>query len=93
MSVFKPNRVHKTFSSRLKRWADRLLPFDFEVVPVAGGTLVMTAYSSIHPSKIEGVNIKAELLWNEWFTVNIVNSLIDILAGSLKASGRSKGQK
>ena len=36
VSVLKPNRGNKTFSSRLTRWVDRLLPFDFEVVHVAG---------------------------------------------------------
>ena len=34
MSVLKPNRGNKTFSSRLTRWVDRLLPCDFEVVHV-----------------------------------------------------------
>ena len=63
MSLFKPNRVNKTFSfsSRLNRWADRLLPFDVKVVPVAGRILVMAAYSTIHPNEIEGANIKAEM--------------------------------
>ena len=44
MSVHKPNRGNKTFSSRLTRWVDRLLPFDFEVVHVAGRTLGMADY-------------------------------------------------
>ena len=31
-SVLKPNRSNKTFSSRLTRWVDRLLPFEFQVI-------------------------------------------------------------
>ena len=88
MSVLKFNRGSKTFSSRIKRWVDRLLPFDFEVVHVAGRTLGMADYLSRHPSNLEGASIKAEMLWNEWFTVNSVNSLIDVLDSSV--SGRSQ---
>ena len=43
MTVLKPNRGNKTFSSRLSRWVDRLLSFEFEVVHVAGRTLGMAA--------------------------------------------------
>ena len=68
-SVLKPNRGNKTFSSRLTRWVDRLLPFDFEVVHVAGRTLGMTDYLSRHPTELQGSSVKAETLWNEWFTV------------------------
>ena len=35
-SVMKPNRGNKTFSSRLLRWVDRLLPFEFEITHVPG---------------------------------------------------------
>ena len=49
MSVLKSNRRFKTFSSRLTRWVDRLLPFEFEVVNVAGSTLGMVGYLSRHP--------------------------------------------
>ena len=79
MTVSKPNRGNKTFSSRLTRWVDRLLPFEFEVVHVAGRTLGMADYLSRHPSELEGATIKAETLWNEWFTVNSVISLNNVL--------------
>ena len=35
-SVLRPNRVNKTFSSRLTRWVVRLLPFKFEVIHALG---------------------------------------------------------
>ena len=82
MSVLKPNRGNKTFPSRLTRWVDRLLPIDFEVVHVAGRTLGMADHLYRHSSNLEGASIKAEMLWNEWFTVNSVNSLVDVLDSS-----------
>ena len=48
MSVLKPNRGNETFSTRLTRWLEKLLPFDFEVVHVAGRTLGMADHLSGH---------------------------------------------
>ena len=79
MTVLKPNRGNKTFSSRLTRWVDRLLPFEFEVEHVAGRTLGMADYLPRHPSELEGASMKAETLWNEWFTVNSVISSNNVL--------------
>ena len=90
MSVLKPNRGNKTFSSRLTRWVDRLLPFNFEVVHVAGRTLGMADYLSRHPRELQGSSIKAETLWNEWFTVNSVISLNDVLDNSEASSVKSR---
>ena len=39
----------------------------------------MADYLSRHPTELHGATIKAETLWNEWFTVNSVNSLNKIL--------------
>ena len=48
-SVLKPNRGNKTFSSRLTRWVDRLLPFEFEITHVPGRVLSFADYLSRHP--------------------------------------------
>ena len=71
-SVLKSNRGNKTHSSRLTRWADGLLPYDFEVVHTPGRTLGMADYLSRHPSPYEGTSDKAEQLFNDWFTVSVV---------------------
>ena len=34
---------------------------------------------SRHPSELEGASISAETLWNEWFTVNSLNTLNNVL--------------
>ena len=79
MSVLKPNRDNKTFSSRLTRWVNRLLRFEFEVVHVPGRTLGMSDNLSRHPTALQGATVKAESLWNEWFTVDSVISLNNVL--------------
>ena len=88
MSVLKPTRGHKFFSSRLTRWVGRLLPFEFEVIHVAGRTLGMAHYLSRHPAELQGASLKAEALWNERFTVNSVISLKDVLDDWTPASRR-----
>ena len=60
MSVLKPNRENKTFSSRLTRWVVRILPFDFEVIHVAGRTLGMADYLSRHPTEVQRSSKRAE---------------------------------
>ena len=91
MSV--PNKGNKTFSSQLTRWVDRLLPFEFEVVHVAGRTLGMAGYLSRHPTDLQEASIKAETLWNEWFTVISINSLNDVLENKQATSERSNPEK
>ena len=68
-SVLKPNRGNKTFSSRLTRWVDRLLPFEFKITHAPGRVLGFADYLSRHPSEIKGNTVKVEKLWNDWFTV------------------------
>ena len=50
-SVLKPNRSNKTFSGRLTRWVDRLMPFEFEVIHAPGRVLGFADYLSGHPAK------------------------------------------
>ena len=71
ISILKGNRANKSFSSRLTRWVDRLLPFQFTVSHELGRTLGMAGYLSRDPSpNNNNEQLKAEGLWNNWFTVN-----------------------
>ena len=74
-SVLNSNKSNKTFSSRLTRRMDRLLPFEFSIVHTPGRTLGMVDYLSRHPSEYEGSVAKAEELSNNWFTVNVVRKI------------------
>ena len=44
------NYNKKSYQSRLARWADRLLPFDFEIIHVPGVTLGIVDYLSRYPT-------------------------------------------
>ena len=57
-SVLKGNKNNKTYSSRLTRWVDRLLPFEFEIFHAPGRTMGIADYLSRHPSPIEGESMK-----------------------------------
>ena len=84
--VLRPNRGNKTFSSRLTRWVDRLLPFNFEVTHAPGSVLGFADYLSRHPSELKGATIQAEKLWNDWFTVNTVSKFTPISGDTAKAT-------
>ena len=57
---------------------------------VAGRTLGMADYLSIHPTELQRSSVKAETLWNEWFTVNSVISLNDVLDNGEASSVKSR---
>ena len=50
ISALSENYNNKSYQSRLARWADRLLPFDFEVIHVPGVTLGIVNYLSRYPT-------------------------------------------
>ena len=50
ISALSENYNNKSYQSRLARWADRLLPFDFEVIQVPGVTLGIVDYLSRYPT-------------------------------------------
>ena len=44
------NRSNKTYQSRLTRWVDRLLPYQFKVVHIPGKDMVIVDYLSRDPN-------------------------------------------
>ena len=54
---------------------DRLLPFEFEVIHAPGRVLGFADYLSRHPTELKGTVVKAEKLWNDWFTVNTITRI------------------
>ena len=85
-SVLRPIRGHKTFSSRLTRWVDRLLPLNFEVTHAPGRVLGFADYLSRHASELKGATIQIEKLWNDWFTVNTISKFTAI--SGIRQNGR-----
>ena len=74
-TILKGQKGNKTYSSRLTRWVDRLLPFDFEVIHGPGRTLGIADYLSRNPTIHNESSINAKTLWDEWFTINIVSEM------------------
>ena len=79
-SVLKANKGNKTFSSRLTRWVDRLFPFDFSVIHALGRTIGLADYLSRHPSDFCGSTVKAEEMFNKWFTIKVVDEIVPPLS-------------
>ena len=50
-TALQSNHGNKTYSSRLTRWIDRLLPFDMEVVHQPGQKMGLADYLLRHPSE------------------------------------------
>ena len=44
LSVLKPHRSNKSYNSRLKRWTDRWLPFDFIIEHIPGTRMELVDY-------------------------------------------------
>ena len=53
----------------------------------------MADYLSRHPSEMQGAAVKAENLWNEWFTVNSVTNLNDVLEANAATSENKANEK
>ena len=82
-SVLNSNKGNKTYSSRLTKWVDRLLPFVFSVV-LQGGHYdwQTTCYLPRHPfNYYESAAFQAEKLFNDWFTVKVVDDITPNVRG------------
>ena len=51
LSIMKENRLNKCYNSRLTRWVDRLLPFQFGIEHLLGAKMGLVDYISRHPSQ------------------------------------------
>ena len=92
-SVLKPTRSNKTFSSHLTRWANRLLPSEFEVIHAQGRVLDFADYLSRHPSKNKGNAVNSEKLLNDMFTVNTISKIDAISENETTPLGTPKSMK
>ena len=76
LSIMTENRANKFYNSRLTRWVDRLLPFDFTVDHLPGSKMGLVDYISRDPQQ-KAVNISA---YDEQFTV----AKMDVIKRSAK---------
>ena len=69
LSIMRENRANKSYNSRLTRWVDRLLPFDFTIDHLPGSKVGLVDYISRDPQQ-KAVNISA---YDEQFIVAKLN--------------------
>ena len=51
LSIMKEHRSNKSYNSRLTRWVDRLLPFQFDIEHLPGAKMGLVDYISLNPSQ------------------------------------------
>ena len=51
LSIMKKERSNKTYNSRLTRWIDRLLPFDFNIEHIPGAKMGLVDYIFCQPNQ------------------------------------------
>ena len=69
--ILKGNRGAKPYSSRLTRWVQRLMLFDFTITHIAGVTMGITDYISRHPV----CEAQKEDNYEEKFVVNRIKEI------------------
>ena len=73
ISALKTNRGNKTHQSRLTRWADRLLPFDFDIFHISGCKLGIVDYLSRFPT----FEAPRPSSFDEQYVVKCINRFFD----------------
>ena len=76
LSIMSENRSNKSYNSRLTRWVDRLLPFDFSIDHLPGTKMGLVVYISRDPHQ-QPANISA---YDEQFIV----AKLDVIKRSAK---------
>ena len=76
LSIMKKHRSNKSFNSRLTRWVDRLLPFDFNIEHLPGAKMGLVDYISRQPNQ----EAKVTNQYDEEFPVATNTRILDAIA-------------
>ena len=76
LSIMKEHRSNKSYNSRLTRWIDRLLPFDFNIEHIPGAKMGLVDYISRQPNQKAKVTNK----YDEEFAVATITRICDAIA-------------
>ena len=76
LSVLKSHRSNKSYNSRLTRWTDRLLPFDFNIEHIPGTRMGLIDYISRQPNQ----KAKSITQYDEEFMVATISRTRDAIA-------------
>ena len=75
VSALNSNKSNKTYQSRLTRWIDRLIPFDFDIKHLSGSKMGLIDYISRHPVG----KPQPPAYWDEHFVVALIDDFISCL--------------
>ena len=75
VSALNSNKSNKTNQSRLTRWIDRLLPFDFDIKRLSGSKMGLIDYILRHPVG----KPQPSTYWDENFVVALIDDFISCL--------------
>ena len=76
LSIMKEHRSNKSYNSRLTRWIDRLLPFDFNIEHIPGAKMGLVDYISRQPNQKAKVTNQCD----EEFAVATITRIRDDIA-------------
>ena len=84
LSVLKTHRSNKSYNSRLTRWIDRLLPFDFNIEHIPGTRMGLVDYFS------RQLNQKAKSItqYDEKFMVETISRIRDAITSLFSHSNK-----
>ena len=75
LSIMKEHRSNKSYNSRLTRWIDRLLPFDFNIEHIPGAKMGLVDYISRQPNQEAKVTNK----YDEEFAIATITRIRDAI--------------
>ena len=75
LSIMKEDRSNKSYNSRLSRWVDRLLFFDFNIGRIPGAKMGLVDYISRQPNQEAKVTNK----YDEEFAVSAITRIRDAI--------------
>ena len=82
--VLKTHRSNKSYNSRLTRWIDRLLPFDFKIEHIPGTIVGLVDYISRQPNQKE----KSITQYDEEFMVATISRIRDAITSLFSHSNK-----
>ena len=84
LSVLKSHRSNKSYNSRLTRWIDRLLPFDFNIEHIPGTRMGSVDYISRQPNQ----KAKSITQYDEEFMVATISRIRDAITSFFRHSNK-----
>ena len=89
LSVLNAHRSNQSYNSRLTRWIDRLLPFDFNIEHIPGTRMGLDDYISRQPNQ----KAKSITQYDEEFMVATISRIRDAITSFFRHSNKIPSHK